>query len=247
MRVAAAKLTKSKASGSFLKFLGRNSLRQLSPSRGQNWRCPQLYLRWPLRFQLRAWGTGKYFSDFLLVFFLAVLRGIQDLNSPTRHRTCVPCSGTEFRVLTTGLWDHWEAIQWLLGSCGGHSGSSAAGFCIAPPHHPLRYLEAMGGGQLGLGGSQFFTPAGRSCPDLTGLACSSGQGDRGGPSLGARSSEVDAGGTSKGLCLPRWGWRLSPWPNLTRAPLSLLWPWTLVSLLVGPVLPSFNKNPAKSA
>lgn len=72
-----------------------------------------------------------------------------------------------------------------------------------PTHHPLRYLEAVGGGQLGLGGSQFFTPVGRSCPDLTGLVCSLGQGGKGGSSPGARSSEVGASGASKGLCLPR--------------------------------------------
>ena len=71
MRVAAAKLTEPKASCSFLKILGWNSLRQLSPSWGQNWRWPQGYLRWPLRFQLQAWGTDKYFSD----FFACLLSG----------------------------------------------------------------------------------------------------------------------------------------------------------------------------
>ena len=47
MRVAAAKLTESKASCSFLKILGRNSLRHLSPSRGQNWSQLFLFFYYP--------------------------------------------------------------------------------------------------------------------------------------------------------------------------------------------------------
>ena len=44
-------------------------------------------------------------------FFLATLGGMQDLSSPTRDRTHVPCSGNA--VLTTGLPE--RAHERLLG------------------------------------------------------------------------------------------------------------------------------------
>ena len=39
---------------------------------------------------------GGYLTHFILFYFifLAMLRGLQDLSSPTRDRTCAPCSGS---------------------------------------------------------------------------------------------------------------------------------------------------------
>ena len=50
-------------------------------------------------FLLVGWLFGGFVGFFLMpvtctLFFLATLRGLSDLSSPTRDRTCAPCSGS---------------------------------------------------------------------------------------------------------------------------------------------------------